>query len=250
MFSMGNLIGPAMGGFIADSFGLVPTFLTVAVFSILSFLLVLLVRSGERVEGVHGRIEESGGSYRELVRYTFMVACLALFLMAFSYGGLYAYLPALYKSLGMKASKFGLYASIIGGSGLFTRLVGGRGADRIGAAPVASAGLLMILTAYVLIGMKPLPPASYVSAAILGAGFGLTAPSLQMMALADLPRNVRTFGSGIYTMFFDLGNITGPVALGYVAQMSGYRAVLPLLKWPVLIGFAALLVGMILRKGR
>ena len=250
MFSMGNLIGPAMGGFIADSFGLVPTFLTVAVFSILSFFLVLLVRSGEKVEGVHGKVEGSGGSYRELIRYTFIVACLALFLMAFSYGGLYAYLPALYKSLGMKVSKFGLYASIIGGSGLFTRVLGGKGADRIGAAPVASIGLFMVLIAYVLVGLKPMPPASYVSAAILGAGFGLTTPSLQMMALADLPRNVRTFGSGIYTMFFDLGNITGPVALGYVAQVKGYEAVLPYLKWPVLVGFAALLIGMIVRKGR
>ncbi len=252
MFSLGNLVGPALGGFMVDSVGLIPTFLAVMAFSAVAFFLVMMVRIGERVEGIHGRAEEVGEerNYRELLREAFVVACLALFMMSFSYGGLYAYLPALYKSLGMKASSFGLYASIIGGSGLLTRVIGGRGADRIGAVPVALTGMAFILGSYIVLDAMPLPPSSYVSATLLGAGFGLVTPSLQMMALANLPRNVRSFGSGIYTMFFDLGNMTGPVALGYVASAGGYRAVIPLLKWPVATGLIALIITWVRRRGR
>ncbi len=227
------------------------TFVAAAVFSFVSLVLIRVARSGEITNGVHVKAVGEG-RYRELSRPFFVTACMALFLMAFSYGGLYAYLPALYKSMDLKASEFGIYASIIGGSSLLMRIIGGRGADRLGATPIASVGLASVMASYFLLNLYLTPPKSYVSAILLGIGFGMAAPSLQMMALAKLPRGVRTFGSGVYTMFFDLGNMTGPVALGYVAQSGGYEAVFPVLPWPIVMGLAGVQVTALRwsRKGK
>jgi len=108
-------------------------------------------------------------------------------------------------------------------------------------------GLLLSSISYGILVIYLLPPEAYLSAAILGMGFGLTVPALQMLALAALPKNIRGVGSSIYTMFFDLGYLSGPLALGYLAESEGYKSVFFFL--PILT-FLSLLNLMILRLWR
>ncbi|ASJ05251.1 MFS transporter [Thermococcus barossii] len=238
MFSLGNLIGPALGGYITDFSGFTVAFSVAAFLSLVSTLLVL---NAYRHVGKHlprRRKNEERASYRQLLSPFFVFASLGLLFMSLAYSGLNTFLPAIYKVSGLGTAAFGTYASIMGASSLFTRVIGGRQADLRGPVKVASLGLSLIIAAYVILNARLFPPGAYVSAAIIGAGFGLAVPSLQMMALAYLPERIRSFGSGIYTMFFDLGFLIGPVLLGYVAKASGYGAVFPLLPW---IAFLALL---------
>lgn len=115
-----------------------------------------------------------------------------------------------------------------------TRVIGGKSADRNGPVPVITLGLTLLLAGYMLLNVYILPPMAYMSAALIGAGFGLAVPAMQLMALGSLPKRIRTMGSGIYTMFFDLGTLAGQVSLGYVAQLKGYSGVFPLL--PLILG--------------
>ncbi|AEH25346.1 major facilitator superfamily permease [Pyrococcus yayanosii CH1] len=247
MFSLGNLIGPALGGFIADARGFIAAFVLTVGLSLLAALFVLATYSkiGKRLKK-HG--DKGGASYRELLRVSFIAASTSLFFMSLAYGGLMTFLPALYKSLGLGTSAFGLYASVMGGASLLTRVFGGREADRRGPLPVATVGLIGLIFAYIFLVLYIEPPLSYVSAALLGASFGLAVPSLQMMALARLPQRIRSLGSGVYTMFFDLGYLTGPVLLGYVAQLWGYRAVFPPLPAIVLLSLLAAQLPRLLKK--
>jgi len=239
MFSLGNLVGPAMGGYIADFSGFNTAFAAVLLLSALSSVLVI---NAHRHVGKHLSPRASHRerpSYRLLLRPFFISASLGLLFMSLSYSGLNTFLPALYKVSGLGTAAFGAYASVMGGSSLVTRVIGGKEADRRGPLKVATLGLLAVTLSYAVLDAFRMPPVSYVSAALLGAGFGLAVPSLQMMALASLPQRIRSFGSGVYTMFFDLGSLTGPLFLGYVARMGGYGAVFPLLPW---LSLTALLV--------
>ena len=240
MFSLGNIIGPALGGYLSDVLGFVGAFSFTVAFSIIGAFLVIPVWMGEK-----GAIPSKGTSrekvsYSELLRVCFVAASLALFFFSFSYAGVITYLPALYKVLGMPQSLFGFYMMVIGVSSFIMRLIGGKAADRMGPVPVIRAGILLVITGYLLLILHKLPPYSYVSAFVIGAGFGLAVPAMQLMALGNLPGEIRTMGSSVYTMFFDLGMLSGQITLGYVAELRGYAGVFPLL--PV-IATVALIMG-------
>ncbi|MFA4641158.1 MFS transporter [Pyrococcus kukulkanii] len=226
MFSLGNIVGPAIGGFISDKFGFTSAFALTIAFSILGALFVLSVlrETGEIKAGKH----EEHASYRELLKPFFVSASLALFFISMAYSGVVTFLPALYKVSGLGQGVFGIYMMLMGFSSFLTRLVGGKSADRMGPIPVARFGIFMIFLGYLSLLKFKFPPYSYVPAVVSGLGFGLSLPALQFMALAKLPQKIRTMGSSIYTMFFDLGMLSGQVVLGYIAQLKGYNGVFPL----------------------
>ncbi|GAB6134465.1 MFS transporter [Thermococcus prieurii] len=246
MFSLGNIIGPAIGGYASDVMGFAGAFALTAIFSGVGALFALIAwrEAGEIVKPR----EHERASYRELLRVTFVSASLTLFLFSMSYAGVTTYLPALYKSLSLPQSIFGYYMMVIGLFSFMTRVVGGKSADRRGPLPVITLGLTLLLLGYVLLNLYTLPPRSYVSAALIGAGFGLAVPAMQLMALGNLPKRIRTMGSGIYTMFFDLGTLAGQVSLGYVAQLYGYADVFPLLPLILGVGFITLYAPVIWGK--
>ena len=246
MFSLGNILGPAIGGYASDVIGFAGAFALTALFSGVGALFALTAWRGA-VEVVRPR-EHERASYRELLRVTFVSASLTLFLFSMSYAGVITYLPALYKSLSLPQSLFGYYMMVIGIFSFMTRLIGGRSADRHGPLPVITFGLSLLLLGYVLLNLYTLPPRSYVSASLVGAGFGLAVPAMQLMALGNLPRRIRTMGSGIYTMFFDLGMLAGQVSLGYVAQLRGYAGVFPFLPLILGVGFITLYAPVIWGK--
>jgi len=239
MFSLGNIVGPAVGGYASDLIGFAGAFALTAVFSAVGALLAFIAWR-EVGDITVQREEHEKASYRELLRVTFVSASLTLFMFSMSYAGVTTYLPALYKSLSMPQSIFGYYMMVIGAFSFMTRLIGGKSADRSGPLPVITLGLVLLLIGYLLLNLYTLPPYAYISAAFIGAGFGLAVPAMQLMALGDLPRRIRTMGSGIYTMFFDLGTLAGQVALGYVAQVRGYWGVFPVLPMILGIGFITL----------
>lgn len=242
MFSLGNIIGPALGGYLSDYLGFVGAFSFVSLFSIVGAAFVVPVwKEIGRITDEEVSSESRAG-YKALLRVSFVSTSIALLFFSASYSGITTYLPALYKHLGFPQRTFGLYMMVVGASSFATRLVGGRTADRIGPVPVSLGGIAVVITGYLFLNYRILPPDSYVSALLIGAGFGLAVPAMQMMALAPLPGKIRAMGSSIYTMFFDLGMLGGQVTLGYLADLRGYRAVFPIL--PLLAGMALISVLM------
>jgi predicted MFS family arabinose efflux permease len=240
MFSLGNIVGPALGGYAADYLGFSGAFALTVVFSLIGALFVVPVLRDIGDFDREARKRDEKVSYSEFLRPCFVFASLALLFFSASYAGVITFLPALYKELSLPQRVFGTYMMVIGVSSFLTRLFGGRGADRIGPIPVASGGISIVISGYLLLLRFTLPPYSYVSALLIGAGFGLAVPAMQLMALGNLPMRIRTMGSSIYTMFFDLGTLGGQFSLGYVADSLGYAGVLQFL--PALAGVALLIL--------
>ena len=230
MFSFSNLIGPAVGGIVADYFGFQWAFAFTVLLSLIAVFFVLIAaRIAKHNDSKVYRDRKQKLSYRLILNTFFIVSCFSLFFMSLTYSGTFTFLPAFYKVIGLGTSAFGIYASIMGGFSLLTRVLGGKEADRRGPLPVATFGFMLLLLAYGMLALIPVPPLAYLSAVPLGMGFGFVVPSLQVMALANLPQNIRTFGSSIYTMFFDLGYLAGPLVFGYISQIKhSYEVVFPI----------------------
>ncbi|KPU63242.1 quinolone resistance protein [Thermococcus sp. EP1] len=250
MFSISQLIGPALGGFMADYLGFQSAFLFTIIISLVGFLFVLKAYREVRTKVEVREQEEIKGSYRDLITAPFIFASFSLLFMVFAYSGMYTFLPAYYKISGLGTSVFGIYASIMGGFSLLTRVFGGREADKRGPVPVASIGIILITSAYLALLSYLLPPKAYLSAIVLGAGFGLTVPSLQMLALANLPKNIRGMGSSVYTMFFDLGYLSGPLILGYVAELEGYERIFLFLPILTFLSLLSLIILKVVRRSK
>ncbi len=241
MFSLGNIVGPALGGYASDYLGFSGAFALVAVFSAIGALFVVPVRRDVgKIFVSTGREEKA--DYSELLRPYFVAASIALLFFSASYAGVTTFLPALYKELSYPQRVFGTYMMVIGIASFVTRLIGGRSADRMGPVPVSAAGLMTVIAGYLVLLRFTTPPASYASAVLIGAGFGLAVPAMQLMALGNLPQRIRTMGSSVYTMFFDLGTMGGQFALGYAAGLLGYEGILEFL--PALAGIALLTVAL------
>lgn len=225
MFSLGNIVGPGIGGFISDNFGFVSAFIFSGIFSFIGSLFVLIV--WREIGSVKSEKASERGNYRELLRRSFVSASVSLFLISMAYSGVVTYLPALYKVSGFGQSVFGMYMMFVGIASFIMRVFGGKIADIKGPIPVARVGILILGSSYLALAFNQYPPFSFIVGVVSGLGFGLLIPALQYMALANLPGNIRTMGSSIYTMFFDLGMLSGQLAFGVVAEVRGYEGKFP-----------------------
>ncbi len=240
MFGISQLFGPAFGSFIADLLGFTVAFGLTVLFSSISIFLVVYVYKKEKERVRIHRDKKTAPRWKSLLVLSFVAASIALLLNALAYSSFLTFLPAVYKETGFGTSAFGVYLSIVGGFSILTRILGGREADKRGAALIASVGFIAISSAYLFLNFFLLPPWAYISAFLLGLGLGFVVPALQLLALGGLPASVRNFGAGIYTMFFDVGFMAGPVILGYYIQLEGdYRVIFPLL--PVIVGLALMI---------
>lgn len=157
MFSLGNIIGPALGGYASDYFGFAGAFFLVVLFSAIGALFVVPVRRDVGKIAVSGKKREKA-DYSELLRLHFVAVSVALLFFSASYSGVTTFLPALYKELSYPQRVFGRYMMIVGVASFATRLIGGKNADRMGPIPVSAAGLLTVITGYLLLTQATLPP--------------------------------------------------------------------------------------------
>jgi len=188
---------------------------------------------------------------RKLLKVNFINAMVAVVFHSMAVSAVGTFLPAYYVSIGLSTSIYGIYLSINGGTSIITRAISGRIADKRGPILVASMGAMIITSGYTVLNFFPLPPLSFLSAILVGIGTGLWVPAIQLLALGNLPPEIRGFGSGIYSIAFDTGFLIGPIIFGFMIESLGsYLVILWCL--PILTFTALLIVqftGLIIRRG-
>ncbi len=128
------------------------------------------------------------------------------------------------RDLGYPAAVFGLALALNGLAGFPSRLSVSRLASRYGCPMLMLAGYASIVTGLGVLRISVAPPAIYLVGALYGAGFGLVAPSEQLLIVTNTPRAVRNTVLSIYTLGFDAGGFIGSTLLGALASGHGYSA--------------------------
>jgi DHA1 family multidrug resistance protein-like MFS transporter len=228
--AVGFVLGPLLGGWIYDHWGLAAPFL-VAVFSSLSAFLIalfLIPETGKRaVQAAHvdpagvdqppprvafwGAIPRPYSSFVILI----IVSFSAVFAWRFTEPQFHFYI---YESLGWTSARFG--ASISGYTILLVmaETLLGRLSDRFGRRPILMIGLLIHVAQYIALLTTPSFVWIALGMACSGLGEGLFMPALNALYLDITPQQYRARMMGLKESVFSLAGLAGPALVVFAAN--------------------------------
>ena len=163
-------------------------------------------------------------------------------LSVLSFAGFSAFVPLYTVDLGLSGARlvFLMYALIV----LAIRGLGATIPDRLGHLRTARIALVATGVGMLVVAAWATPAGLYVGTAWFAVGQALAFPAMMTMAVNRGPARERGAIVGTFTAFFDLAFGFGSVALGAVADLTGYRGmflvagVLSFLGVGVLVGLA------------
>jgi MFS family permease len=227
---VGTLLGPFVAGWIALVLGLSYIFLfiaaTKAVVIVVTVLWVREMRSAPlKPTNGEGNQASKGRDLSMFKTRAFLVlgvSTLAIGLVSGGTGAFRTLFAAQGAEVGLSAAEVG---SLIGIAGLFAVLASlptGFATDRLGRKPLLVFGLIGTAVAtYLMSGMSGFESA-IVAVVIFGSVEAVALATTQVYAMDQAPEDRRGAFLGVWTMFTNTGQITGPLVIGGIADVFGF----------------------------
>lgn len=225
----GALLGPMLGGWIIDTAGYTPTFLTGGGFGLAGLVLYLMLWWRHPAPARTVKLEVRAllshvlQGLRSVLRHLGMVAAsVAEASKMMANGTLMAFLPLYGLSIGLNLAESGLLFGIQGGMSVLSKPVMGRVSDRFGRRPLITLGLLICGMAIMAVPQTTHLGWLFLCAA--GFGFGeaiITSSSAAMIADLGKADNVGA-GMGLRGTIMDIGHAGGPIAAGVLVAAISY----------------------------
>jgi MFS family permease len=171
--------------------------------------------------GSHEEGAPAGGSW--LPHRMGLLPGLVLGMGLFGFGGFNAFiaLHALDVGLDRAAPLFAIFALVV----VTVRSAGAKIPDRLGPLRTVRIALVALAAGLATMGFWDAPVGLYVGTLVFSVGQALAFPALMSLALRRAPMRERGAVAGTVTAFVDLAIASGAIALGAVADLSGYPAV-------------------------
>jgi MFS family permease len=136
--------------------------------------------------------------------------------------GFLTFLPLHAREVGLDDAgvPFTVYALIVVG----LRVMGARWPDQYGAVRLSGTALVLTAAGLTVIGVVATPVGLFVGTALFASGVAFTMPALLSYAVSRVPEGERGTVVGTATLFLDIAFGVAPVALGLVADVTGYGA--------------------------
>jgi len=212
-WSIGGIIGASVGGYIAGKFGMPLLHVTALL------LIILPIHFWLRKEYVHikGETREKGEKRTTPWRPLMAVAVIGMIMMASEgaiadWSGLYLKKVVMIKPqfLGMGYAFFAVGMTIgrFNGDGLSLRF--GSWKLLLIAIGVSLAGLLLVLTTHFI--------AAFAGFVVIGLGFSVIVPEIYRL-VSNMPGVRASDGISLIAASSNVGFLTGPVVLGFVAEI-------------------------------
>jgi MFS family permease len=233
----GVSIGPAVGGFVAQAFGLSAPFFLVAALAVLT-MLWSFGRMPETAQRQPEPAPRSQGEEREapggqivhqsvlsvLARPGFLLVCLlTLSIFLTRTGGRLTLLPLVGENrLGLSPGALGLVFAMMTALNLLTLLPAGTMIDKLGRKVVIVPSALMTGAALALFAVSGEVWVFILAGVVHGIGTGIVGPAPAAYAADLAPAGMRGMTMSLYRTFGDAGFVIGPVLLGGLADLAGF----------------------------
>jgi DHA1 family multidrug resistance protein-like MFS transporter len=225
----GILIGPIVGGLIAERLGLQsPFFLVAAVGVAAAFWSQRLVQEVGEVPGSHEK-PSLRSRFGETIRNLdlVLVSLVTFNMYVILVGAREGILPLLADGrLGLSVGAVGVVLALISLTNLMSIWPAGYLADRFGRKTVIVFSGVVSGASLVLFALTETLPLFLLAAVLTGVGTGLASPSTATYAAEISAAESRGATMGFYQMLGDSGFVVGPVALGWLAEVSGFSGAL------------------------
>jgi len=209
--AVGMAGGPALGGVVANQFGLDAMFYCSSFLALVSIGILLTMRETLRTKTkfsfAYLKVKRE-----DLFEPLVLAPCLVMVLYAFSYGALFTLIPDFGQFVGIKNK--GLLFTYLTIASLVIRLMAGKASDRYGRVPVLKISTFGVLLSMIVIGTATTSFQLIVGVTLYGFAQGSTSPTL--LAWATDLSNHEFKGRGIASLyiFMELG-------IGLGAFLSG-----------------------------
>lgn len=211
--TLGMVLGPATGMFIATTLGYKSLFYTSSLLVLLGLIISQTIEY--KVTGVKKKDEALFVPDKEVLEPALLMALITI-----SYGTLMGFIPlyALLQGIGNIGPFFTVYALAM----LVTRPFLGRLIDSHGFDFTVIPGISLVFIAMLFIGLTFSPSSYLIIALVYGTGFGACLLSFQTMAIKNMPPEKRGGANALFYVGFDGGMTIGSILFGYIASQLGY----------------------------
>jgi MFS family permease len=211
--TVGMAAGPAIGGTLANQFGLDAMFYCSSFFGLIAIIIVSRIKEtlGEKQKFSFGLLKvKKEDIFEPLV----ILPCLIMVLASYAYGTIFTVIPDLGQFVGIKNK--GLLFTFLTVASLLVRLLAGKASDKYGRVEVLRVSTIVIVMAMLIVGMATTPLMLIIGVTLYGFAQGSTSPTLLAWA-TDLSDD-RFKGRGIASLyiFMELGIGLGALCSGWI----------------------------------
>jgi MFS family permease len=202
--AVGMAGGPAIGGTLANNFGMDVMFYCSSAFALVSVLIIYGMK-----ETLHEKnnfsIRHLMVSRHDLFEPNVVTPCLIMALCAYSYGALFTVIPDFGEHVGIRNK--GLLFTCLTVASLLVRLVGGKASDHYGRRAVLRISTVVMGVAMVIVATADTSLQLITGVTIYGFAQGVTSPTLLAWAtdLSPVDRKGRGISSLYICMEFGIG---------------------------------------------
>jgi MFS family permease len=211
--TVGMAAGPAIGGAVANNFGLDAMFYVSSAFAIGSILVVMGVKE-TLVERKGFTTEVFKIHKRDLLEPKVLVACIVMLLIAYSYGTVFTVIPDFGEYTGIKNK--GLLFTYLTIASLTIRLISGKASDYYGRRKIL---IVSTATTTIAMGIIAFADTQFMLIAgitLYGAAHGMNSPTLLAWAVDLSDEKNRGRGIASLYIFMEMGIGVGAFAAGLI----------------------------------
>jgi MFS family permease len=209
--SLGMAAGPALGGLVANAFGLNTMFYSSSALAFISIIIISSIRETLSEKHRFSRsllVVKKHEWFEPLV----LVPCVVMVLCAYAYGAVYTLLPDFGYYVGVKNE--GVLFTYFTIASLLVRLLGGKASDRYGRRTVLFVSTSAIMISMLIIALAETKLQLIIGVTIYGFAQGATSPTLLAWATDLSDRLHKGRGVASLYMFMELGIGVGAFASG------------------------------------
>ncbi|HMG89194.1 MAG TPA: MFS transporter [Chryseolinea sp.] len=231
--SLGMAGGPALGGSLANHFGLDAVFYCSSACGLMSVLILMGIKETLNEKHKYG-IGLLKVNKQDLFEPRVLAPCLVMVLLGFSYGTSFTLIPDFGQYVGIRNN--GLLFTYMTIASLIVRLVGGRASDRYGRQPVLLVCAFFILVSMLVIGFSQTELQLILGVTLYGLANGTSSPTLIAWATDLSDPKFRGRGVASVYIFMEFG-------IGIGAFLSGILYANDSGRFSLVFGICAALAG-------
>lgn len=219
---LGTALGPALGVWLINEVGYPALFASSAVCAALGLAVALVLRLPERTPTEEDRREARRWHPSVLIDVPSLPISSIIFIAGVSFSTVLAFLNNYSRSEGF-GEVGGTFFLIYAAAALIARLFVGRIQDRFGNRVVVPPLLAALAAGLAVIAISPTGLALFVSAVLVGFGFGALFPVIQAAAFSMAAPHKVALATSTFYLMADAGIGLGPLVAGALLPLLGYQ---------------------------
>ena len=208
-------IGPVAGLFLYDRYNFDVIFFTAITSGFLGLIAALMIKAPVKIHVVH---DQPLSLDRFLLVQGIPIGINVIFI-AVSYGMILSFAAMYGKEIGVKNT--GMFFTMMAIGIAVSRIFSGKLVDRGKIHFASLMGLLILAFSLVLFSLSTNSLFYFLSALLIGLGYGILFPAFQTLVINMAHHNQRGTANSTYYTAFDIGVGAGMIIAGKIAELSG-----------------------------